>query len=62
MGVKDAHQLRAASFALLFLACPGDTVWFYLNNALDLRNVGIINWDLDQLGLDDCSLPRLDYE
>ena len=36
--------------------------WFYLNNALDLRNVGITNWDLDQLGLDDCSLPRLDYE
>ena len=36
--------------------------WFYLNDALDLRNVGINNWDLDQLGLDDCSLPRLNYE
>lgn len=33
--------------------------WFYLNNALDLRNVGITNWDLDILGLADCELPRL---
>ena len=36
--------------------------WFYLNSALDLRNVGITNWDLDLLGLDDCALPRIRNE
>ena len=36
--------------------------WFYLNSALDLRNVGITNWDLDLLGLVDCALPRIRNE